>query len=170
MSRFARPADAIASPAALVPGLIIWHVYGIWPPSMGQTPQMVVAAPVKYADHHSRTGTDTYLADKLVCDTLHLKADLTPDTMYDGKAYNGMFFLADGNIGDTSYNDNYYFDNREDAEAAVAYLYQCYRDDPKSVDDEKARRSSWQAYDFMSYDHHDDYPTLDDYFHDTVTE
>lgn len=137
MARFPRPSGAIKDVNELKDGDILYHVYGIWPPCVGES-ETVKGSPVQFKDHREYAEIHSLSADHWVFDTL------VPSIFPHEASYLRMHYASDGNMQPGfSHNDNYWFRSLEEAVAARLYLHEQWVARPDLIEDEKRWRESF---------------------------
>lgn len=139
MGYFPRPAGAIEDVNTLKLGDVLYHVYGIWPPSLSAYPETVVRTALAFK-HHPEYHDGSSQGELLAFDTECV-------SFWNHKEYyRRMHFASDCNMEPGhSHNDNYWFRSKEEAEAAVTFLYVQWKARPDLIEEVKEWRERERA-------------------------
>lgn len=141
MGYFARPEGALYKDDMKI-GMKVWSVIGIYPPYASERPDVVISLP----EVHEEYGYEYFVArnTEYVIDSPCSTGDRNMDPDRE------------------SYNDNYVFASKEDADKAVEYLKECYTNSPEALAKEKERLDELDMVDEY-FDTHYDYDYGEDY-------
>jgi hypothetical protein len=136
MNRFERPTGAIQNAADLREGEALWHVWGIWPPQIGE--YTVTAAARPFREHREYGEVHSSMADFIVFDVRSKDSKRSQ-----------MNFASDGNlVTGHSHNDNYWFRSEAEADAAVAFLTKQWEASGEIAEELARREEDRRSYDY----------------------
>jgi hypothetical protein len=132
MAKFPRPAGAIESYKDIKVGDCLWHLYGIWMPSVSSCPVIITSAPVRFGDSPSYAPIHKGQKDEVIFAYRYL--DWPEDRGIEA-------FAGDGNLNPgQSHNDNYWFRSFEEAEAGRKFLLDQWKARPDLIEAAEEQR------------------------------